>query len=89
MLAGRRAFLFQVLARLFEGGDGFFERGDDVLLQALRDLFDFEGGQAIGDLPHVVAHLLDGFGEGDRRAVFVQQQERFVDFVDDLRFLRG
>ena len=53
----------------------------------MRNLFDFESGQAIGDLPHVVAHLLDGFREGNRRAVFVQQQESLADFFDNLRFL--
>jgi len=37
-LAGRRAFLFQVFDRLIERGDRFFERGDDVLLDALREL---------------------------------------------------
>ncbi len=72
---------------LFERGDRFFEGGDDVFFHALRDLIDFDRGQALGDLTHVVAHLFDGFGKGDRRAFFVQQQEGLVDFVDDLRFL--
>ena len=35
LLAGRRAFLFQIFDRLLERGDRFFQRGDDVLLQCL------------------------------------------------------
>ena len=50
-------------------------------------LSTLRAARRVGDLPHVVAHLFDGFGEGDRRALFVQQREGFVDFVDDLRFL--
>ena len=84
--AGRR-LVVAVFLGLFQGLDHLLQSGQHVFLDPLRDFVHLGLGQPIDDLPHVVAHLVDGFGKRHRAAFFAQQEGGLVHFDDDLRLL--
>ncbi len=72
-----------------EALDHLLERVDDILLEGLVGSADIAKFEAPLDVLHVVAHLVEDLGEGDRRPFSLQDLDRFRRLLDNRLLLCG
>ena len=82
-------FFSKSLIDSIEGGDCFFQRGDDVLLDTLRELIGLDGGEAFGDCCMSSCIWSTASGKATDEPSSCSSESAFLDLVDDLQILRG